>query len=385
MKRQALVLCVAFALFAAAVPAVQPAWAENDPSALARRAIDKLNQAHVALNEASRASDRVAALSQTIQAFEDGLDALREGVRQAALREAAIRHEFDRESEKLSRFLGVLMSIQSSSGPLGLLHPSGPLGTVRSGMIVADITPEIHRRAEALRRRLEEITTLRSLQQAAAKTLRQGLEDAQAARTGLSQAISNRTELPQRYLADPARLQRLVDGAETLEGFATGLSGIELKGPVPDPVRDFAAARGQLPMPVQGTLLRGFNEPDAAGVRRPGILVATRPLALVTNVWPATVRYRGPLLDFGQVVILEPEPGTLLILGGMDQAFGQVGQVLPAGAPLGLMGGASPDPDGFFQNAVKGAGSERSETLYIELKRGDSPVDPAKWFALTKD
>ena len=252
-------------------------------------------------------------------------------------------------------------------------------------MIVSDITPAIRARAEELRAQLEEVALLRALQESAAETLQQGLSEVQQARTALSQAISNRSDLPQRFLADPARMQALIDSAETLDGFASGLAGMETGATAPDPVRDFSAARGSLPMPVQGTILRRYNEADAAGIRRPGLLIATRPLALVTNPWPATLRYRGPLLDYANVMILEPDAGTLLILAGLDRVFGEVGQVLPAGEPLGLMGGASPDADRFFQNAVNGAGSEQSETLYMELRMGEKPVDPAKWFAQAKE
>ena len=52
-------------------------------------------------------------------------------------------------------------------------------------------------------------------------------------------------------------------------------------------------------MPVQGKVIRYFNEADAAGIKRPGIVVATS-----DNACPypnrATIRYRGPLgLRFG--------------------------------------------------------------------------------------
>ena len=108
-------LVLAFALMLAGL---SQAAASSDPAELARLAMGRLNAAHLALSKARRASDRVAALSETIRAFEDGLDALREGLRRASLREAAIRQQFQAESENLSRFLGVLLSLQSVQGPL---------------------------------------------------------------------------------------------------------------------------------------------------------------------------------------------------------------------------------------------------------------------------
>jgi len=362
-----------------------PAFAAGDPATLAQDAAEKLDAAHIALGQATRASDRVAALSQTIRAFENGLEALRDGLRRASLRETAIKREFDAQSDKVSQFLGVLLSIQSSAGPLTLLHPTGPLGTARSGMIVSEITPAIQKQADALRTSLEEVALLRALQESASDTLKQGLIGVQKARTELSQAISNRTALPQRFLTDPAQLQTLIDSAETLDGFASGLSGVALAGPTPVPIRDFRTARGSLPLPVSGTLLREFSEADAAGVTRPGLLLATRPQALVTAPWPATLRYSGPLLDYGNVIILEPDAGVLLVLAGLEQVYGVTGQVLDANEAIGLMGGDTPDPDGFFADVTTTAGSATTETLYIELRVGGKPVDPAPWFAQTKE
>jgi septal ring factor EnvC (AmiA/AmiB activator) len=361
------------------------ATAQNDPATLARGAAAQLDAAHSALGDADGAQDRVAALTRTIGAYEDGLNALRDGLRRAALREAAIQKEFDSESARVSQLLGILLSLRASSGPLLLLHPSGPLGTARSGMIVAEITPAIQKQATELREKLEEVALLRLLQESAAGALAEGLQGVQRARTDLSKAISNRTDLPQRFLSDPAQVQRLINDTETLDGFASGLAQMDVGPGGPDDTQAFSQARGTLALPVSGTLLRAYDEPDAAGVRHPGLLIATRPLSLVSAPWPATLRYRGPLLDYANVMILEPEAGILLVLAGLDQVYGEVGQVLPPGAALGLMGGAEPDANTFLLNAVNGSGSEQTETLYIELRVGTEPVDPTQWFAETKE
>ena len=140
-----------------------------------------------------------------------------------------------------------------------------------------------------------------------------------------------------------------------------------------------------LPLPVNGTLLRRYNEADAAGVRRPGLLLATRPLSIVTTPWPATIRYRGPLLDYGNVIILEPSSGYLLVLTGLNRVYGEIGEVLPAGGPVGLMGGDAPENSDFLSLSGQQGGSERTETLYIELRHGKKTVDPEQWFAQKPD
>ena len=130
---------------------VGAASAQENPTFVAKRAAGQLEAAQNALRAAQRATDRVAALTQTIHAYEHGLTALREGVRRAAVREAALRQKFDGERERIARLLGVLQAIEVSPAPVLLLHPSGPIGTARSGMIVSDITPALHQQAEELR------------------------------------------------------------------------------------------------------------------------------------------------------------------------------------------------------------------------------------------
>nr|WP_223634948.1 peptidoglycan DD-metalloendopeptidase family protein [Rhodobacter sp. TJ_12] len=353
---------------------------------VAQQAADDLRGAISALEAAQSRSDRVAALTQTISAYETGLGALRDGLRRAAIRESEIRATFNAKREDIGRLLGVMSTMSQSEGPLLLLHPSGPLGSARSGMVLGAVTPALQAQAELLRADLAEIDALRAVQANAAKVLQTGLGSVQAARTALSKAISERKGLPTLYLEEPEELRQLVESVDTLEGFASGI--VDLDSDIGPPMEDFEGAKGRLPLPVLGTVLRAFDEADAAGIRRPGLVIAAAPAALVTTPWPATVRYRGPLLDYGNVMILEPSEGYLLVLAGLGAVYGETGDVLAAGAPVGLMGGQEPAAqefgEDFVRNAQMGSGAGRTETLYIELRQGKEPVDPAPWFAQTK-
>ncbi|GKY86334.1 murein hydrolase activator EnvC family protein [Sinisalibacter aestuarii] len=359
------------------------ASAQTETPDTAWDAMEELRAAGDALEAAEGARDRVAALTQTVQAYESGLAALREGLRQATIRERAIEGVFAAESDRLARLLGVLQAIQAAPEPHLLLHPDGPLGTVRAGIVVSDVTPALTREAMELKEALQEVAVLRALQEAAVTTLEEGLAGAQRARTELSKAISERTDLPRRFITDTVAMENLLNSADTLESFAGGLLSASVEDPsVSVEAPDFTTAQGQLGLPVLGRVIRGYNEADAAGVRRPGWVVATRPLTLVTTPWPATIRYLGPLLDYGEVAILEPGEGYLLVLAGLGQLFGEVGEVLPKDTPIGLMGGSTLAADqGFLISSPQGGGAEASESLYIELRRNGTPVDPAEWFA----
>jgi murein DD-endopeptidase MepM/ murein hydrolase activator NlpD len=232
--------------------------------------------------------------------------------------------------------------------------------------------------------KLEEIRTVRAIQLSAANTLAQGLGEVQEARRLLASAVTDRSSLPVRFGQDPQELTALVQSADTLESFASGI--VSMEQDVGPPMADFEGAQGSLPLPVMGTVLRRYNEADASGTRRPGQVIATGPAALVTTPWPATIRYRGPLLDYGNVMILEPARGYLMVFAGMAQVFGETGDVLAAGEPVGLMGGEEPPAQEFgaefVANAATGGGAGQTETLYVELRRDKETLDPAEWFVM---
>jgi septal ring factor EnvC (AmiA/AmiB activator) len=377
MRRLALIL--ALGAFATVAPAQT-----DDPALSAQRAAQMLERAALSMAEAEDARDRVDALTETIRAYEEGLAALREGMRRAAIRERSITVVFEAEQDRLARLLGVLQAMQAAPAPLLLIHPTGPVGTARSGMIVSEVTPAVAAEALELRRQLEELATLRAIQDSAVEQLSDGLIGVQEARVALSQAMAQRRTLPPRFATDTEALIQLTESAETLDGFATAIRALSVQGDGLDGLPEFTDQRGQLPLPLRGRLLRGFNQADAAGITRPGLILATEARALVSAPWHATVRYAGPLLDYGNVVLLEPQGDHLLILAGMGELFVRAGDLVTEGDPVGLMGGEAPNREELIVPEAQAAGEDLSQTLYMELREAGEPVDPTGWF-MTQD
>ena len=371
------------AAFLLALAIASSASAQGDAAAQARAAVTMLEEAAVQLEQAEDARDRVQALTQTIHAFETGLAAMRTGLRQAAIRETQLSARLAARDGEVSQLLAVLQSIGTDT-PKALLHPDGPTGTARAGLLIAELTPALNQRADQLRRDLEDVQTLRSLQTNAEARLRTSLKAVQTARTTLNQAMAERTNLPKRFTEDPVSTAILIASTETLGGFASGLSqivtGEDINVQVPVSIE---GQIGALPLPVQSIVLRGMNEADAAGVVRPGLLLASRARAIVTSPTAATIRYQGPLMDLGNVMILEPRADTLFVLAGLETVYGEIGQVIAAGTPIGLMGGV--DAGSQLSTDGDGTGAARSETLYIEVRQDNVPQDPASWFRTDKD
>lgn len=350
---------------------------------LPAQAAEDMRAAISRMQSASAASDRVAALTDAIKAYEIGLGALREGLRRVVLQEQNLLGQLSLQSGRLSSVLGAMTAVErNEAGPVLLLHPAGPLGMARSGLLLADVAPALESEATKLRAQLQNVASLRTQQQQAVAALQAGLEAAQNARIALSQAVAARVALPRKLVESPQELRRMLAGVETLDAFADLLQ--DRQTTPGDDLPSFAAQQGQMPLPVLGRVVRHFAQDDVAGVRRPGLLLATRPLALVTAPTAMTLRYRGPLLDYGNVMILEPGDGFLLILAGLDVVYGEVGDVVPPGAPIGMMGGRDGAASEFLALMKEGSGKDLTETLYMELRYNSEPIDPAPWFARTQ-
>lgn len=371
-------LALILALMAPPAMAATASEAQAEAEAAAVQLRESLGKLQAALS----ADDQVTALADVIGGYERGLAALRAGLRDAAAREAELRAKFEAQHDRLSRILGAMTAFQQSPETALLLHPGGAQATAHSAMVLSAVAPGLRAEAEALQADLSEIAMVRELQAQSAEMLGHGLATMQEARRLLSSAVTDRSSLPQRFAENPAELVELEKSAASLDAFAAGLAGLETD--VGAPMEDFAGAQGSLPLPVAGTVLRGYDEADAAGVKRPGLVIATPPAALVRAPWPATIRFRGPFLDYGNVIIVEPARGYLLVFAGLDRVFGEVGDVLAAGEPLGLMGGTEAKAQDFgprfVADAAQGGDAGQTETLYVELRKDRETLDAGQWF-----
>jgi septal ring factor EnvC (AmiA/AmiB activator) len=235
------------------------------------------------------------------------------------------------------------------------------------------LRPALDAEAAALGRRIAELDAARRVRADGEDALAGGRARLAGAQAALSAALAAAT--PEAEPANSPALILLARDSETLTQLAAALAGAV--GSVPPPA---ARAPGPLLWPVAGTLVGRFREPDGAGLRRPGLLVAARPLALVRAPADAVVRYAGPFLEYGYVAVLEPDPETMIVLAGMAQLRARTGAELRRGELVGLLGGRPPEVEESVMTGTD-AGAGPVETLYIEVRNGRGPIDPEPLFA----
>ena len=342
-------------------------------------AIEALDLATADLKNAKNAKKRIKSLSQAIQSYEETLAILRISVRDLTLQQAQLQNVLDQNENEIMQFLGVLATVQKTPIAGQILHPSGPLATARSGMIISDIVPILQENVNQLRDQLVVLKQLSETQFKAQSSLQTGLLELQKAHSNLGRAIANRDDLPKRFITDPEKLEILIKASKDLETFAASVQSIAISETSVS-LPSVSDRKGHLKLPVRGKILGKFNEADASGIKRSGIILATDPRAIVISPTAATIRYLGPLLDYGNVAILEPQNGLLFVFAGMDTVYGEIGQVIPALSPIGLMPSQSNEVDKIFKTRTNFYSGQLSETLYVEVREGSEPKNPLNWF-----
>ncbi|WP_375462853.1 murein hydrolase activator EnvC family protein [uncultured Methylobacterium sp.] len=342
------------------------------------------------------------------QATEDRMTRLEERLSTLAGSEAAIRRSLDARRGVIAEILAALQRMGRRPPPAVLVNPEDVLAVIRTSMLLGAIVPEMRGEVDTLAADLGELVRLRGLIAAdrqglqndlagwareqqrlaalvAARRARQaeaegGLAAERVRAAELGQQARSLKDLVERMEGEVASAKRSADAARaaeereakaTQERFAA--AGIRDPAKLAPKVR-FADARGDVPRPVSGRLVHGFNQPDGNGGMTRGLSFVTRAKAVVAAPADGWVSFAGPFRSYGRLLIINAGDGYYLVLAGMDQTSVEVGQFVLAGEPVGNMGeGRAAGP------ATNGDGGD--PILYVEFKKDGGSIDPEPWWA----
>lgn len=351
------------------------------------RAADVVDTATEAARMVSAARDKLAAarssrsqvkaLSEAIRAYEVALVAMQGGLRELKKATITAQTRYAEEKTRVEKALVALQALEKTSPAKRVWHPDGALSSLRAGMILSDLVPVLSVQAESLKAELSALSTLTALQENAEADMKTAHRDLQSARDDLQRAIVVKAATSPPPADRVRRLDLLARSVTTLEEMAEGLGAIPaaaLAG------RGTGPEKGKLRWPVAGEMLRGFEETDAAGVTRPGVILTASPQSLVVAPDTAEVSYAGPFQGLKRVVVLEFSEEYLLVLGGLGQTLVVTGDIVEPGTPVGLLGGPNTSDEEFLINMTEGTGAFLTESLYIELRENGIAINPVDWF-----
>jgi murein hydrolase activator len=309
--------------------------------------------------------------------------------------ERAIRRSLDDRRAVIAEVLAALQRIGYRPPPALIVRPEDALQSVRTAMLLGAVLPEMRAETETLTADLGELVRVRTEITAERERASRDIEALTTERKRMALLVAERqkrqTEAESALHSERERLASLARQAGSLQDLIAKLEqDMAARPPQPkdggvnsafkDPGRlapaiAFVAAKGALPMPVNGAKLREFGAPDGRGGTEKGVSVATRPSAQVTAPCDGSVVYAGPFRSYGQLLILNVGGGYHVLLAGMERISVDLGQSVLAGEPVAVMGGAP------VAASLVAVGSSQP-VLYIEFRKDGTPVDPSPWWAI---
>ena len=340
-----------------------PVKASPEALALARAVRDDRAEARGVQAQVAHLRQQLTALAAVEAAGERGTGDKRSRLQDLTRKETALTTALGKSRNQEAQLLGVLAQFRRDPPPALLVHPNSAKDAVRAQILAKALAPELETRSRALALQLDDLKRQRQQVDAASEDLFQS-ESALADQRGqLEQMIADKTVLQKSLMADAGtaedRLRELARQSKAPADLLSRLPGeAESLGPAPQ----------KLIEPVQGRLAAGFGKAAEPGGPKEGYTWRASPGAPVLAPAAGVVEYAGPLKDYGVILIMRTGGAYHLVLTGLGAAEAVVGTTVAAGEPVGRMAeDAGPAP-----------------SLYLEVRRGDDPVDPKRWFkALT--
>jgi septal ring factor EnvC (AmiA/AmiB activator) len=219
---------------------------------------------------------------------------------------------------------------------------------------------------------LEHLAGLRRESERAAEELR-ALATAQArdvealgrARDERAAAIAN---LAAKIADDERGLTRLRAEEDRLEALVVELQKLLEALPVAS-AEPFSRARGKLPWPAAGRVLRDYGAPAAGGApRSTGILIEVAAGTPVRAIHRGQVAFSQWLDEYGLLILINHGEGYLSLYAHNESLLKEETEWVEAGETIAYAGDS---------------GGRPSPALYFEIRQGKDPVDPHAWIGRT--
>lgn len=317
---------------------------------------------------------RIIALAKDLQNIDAERDRLETRLSELAVTENQLDEDLQRDRAALSKLLAGLQAMQQQPAPAFAVHAEDALDAVQGALVMSAIVPGMQARAGKLRDQLTELSAIRRRMDKQSHALIVAEQDAATARQDMNLAIAQKARAESQARLAAAReaeaIAKLVREARDLRDLTQRLQNRQKSAPPTPSSGPFARARGLLPLPVTGEISRGFGQKNENGVAQQGVSISARAGAQITAPYDAQVLYSGPFRQYGGIVILGVAGGYQMILAGLEDVEGFVGQEILAGEPIGTL---------LDENQQFGSGSSGRSQLYMELRYKGKPIDPVPW------
>lgn len=328
--------------------------------------------------------------------------------------EIAVRSELDGADADISNLLAALERLSRSPPPALFVDPDDAVASARGASLIAALVPQLREKASDIAAKLAKLGKIRADAEKQAADVKANFTVLEEERLRMATLIAARKKGETAINGELAEAEKQAEAlnarADELKGVIAALSAraravdeaaaaarLAAQGRTPPkldaktirialandkrvaPAIPFTEARGYLTLPAKGIDVVDFGQSDGFGGTAKGLSMLTAADAKVVAPADGWVVYKGPYLNYGQIVVLNPGEDYTILLAGLDSVSVKVGDFVRMGEPVGAMGSRT-----IGRTLMTSAGLEKP-TLYIELRKSDNPIDPAGWWAPSND
>jgi septal ring factor EnvC (AmiA/AmiB activator) len=339
-----------------------------------------------ARRKAAQVAVRAAALAQQQVAAAAALRHLEDQTAHAAATLAALDSQsraaqlsLHQNEAALAALLPVMLRLSTQPAATMLAVPASPADAIRGILVLQGIAVEIENKARTVHAQAAQVAILQAQTLAQQQQLTVAVASQQKAENALSVQISaahsaETSDLDSAASAAAAELaanqhvhnlQSMIEKLQQQQAQRAAQAAIRLPALSPAGASNVLTATGA---PVAGTLVQAYGAPTVAGPAV-GLLYRAAPGARVAAPCSGPVLFANRFQNYGLLVILDCGNNYDAVLSGMHHLDVTAGQQLARGQPIGEMQGYD-------------AGNPAAEpTLYVELRRNGTPVDPTAWLS----
>jgi septal ring factor EnvC (AmiA/AmiB activator) len=359
-------------------------------------------RAEIAALEGDRTKQNAAliAAAQRVKLAEIEITDVESRLDDLIIAELEVRGRLDGADAEIANVLAALARISRNPPPALIVDPSDALGSARGAILMSAILPQLQDKAAVVSADLAQLREIRAKVEEEEALLRANfavLEEEQLRIATLIRARKDgvttmSAELETEEREAVALAERATSLKELIANLTARVDAAQSGEPAPamtpeairvalantartEPAIPFELAKGYLARPAAGVTVRDYGENDGFGGLAQGLSIVTRAEAQVVAPADGWVLYKGPYLNYGQIVILNTGRNYTALLAGLETVTVDIGQFVLMGEPLGTMGSRT-----IGRTVTTNAGNSQP-TLYIELRRENEPIDPTGWWA----
>lgn len=273
--------------------------------------------------------------------------------------------ELDAQRDKLQKSLDANQTRISDAAASILFvasHPSFDTDNMReyvlTSAVLSGAATRFDDQIQTATKQIQELAKIRDARAIEKEKLDRTAKKYVAEKNQLDKLLRTRAAQNEQLKSEQAALQKklreLSARAKSISELSAGVGSSQMSG-------DARFSYRKLNQPVRGRVVVHFGEKTALGLKSDGWRIRTRGDALVLAPADGTVKFADSFRGFGRVVIMSHKNGYNTVMTNLGDIDVMVGQDVLAGEPIGRMNPDKPE-------------------MYLEVRRGDAAVDPARLF-----